>query len=238
MFDLTAMLPHLGTLAAAAGVTAALSLGALLLGAPAGLALCGLRRAGGFGGVLAAAYVSVLRGTPLLVQLLVLFYVPSAAGLPLSPVAAAVLALALNTASFQCEIYRAGFAALPPGQAEAARALGLGAWHRLRLVLLPQVLRLVLPALTSEAVDLLKGSALVSVIAVTELLRVGQQITALTYRPLETFTAVAAFYWLLTTALALAGRALERRMARGQAGPRLKRLRPTGPFATTKPAQP
>lgn len=231
MFDLSAVVPHLAPLAAGAGVTAALSLVALLAGMPAGLALCALRASGRPGRWFVAAYVSLLRGTPLLVQLLVLFYVPAAAGLPLPPPGAAVLALALNTAAFQSEIYRAGFRALPRGQDEAARALGLRRWPRLRLVLLPQVLRLVLPALTNEAVDLLKGSALVSVIAVTELLRVGQQITALTYRPLETYMAVAVFYWLLTAALSLAGRALERRLSRGRAGPRRGRAVAPSPAA-------
>lgn len=231
MFDLSAVVPHLAPLAAGAGVTAALSLVALLAGMPAGLALCALRASGRPGKWFVTGYVSLLRGTPLLVQLLVLFYVPAAAGFPLPPPGAAVLALALNTAAFQSEIYRAGFQALPRGQDEAARALGLRPWPRLRLVLLPQVLRLVLPALTNEAVDLLKGSALVSVIAVTELLRVGQQITALTYRPLETYTAVAVFYWLLTAALSLGGRALEHRLSRGRAGPRRGRAAASSPAA-------
>ncbi len=207
------MLPHLGRLVQGAGITAALSLAAILAGAPLGMGVCALRRRGGVPGRLARGYISLFRGTPLLVQLLVLFYVPGVLRIGMTPLSAALLGLALNTAAFQAEIYRAGFEALPRGQAEAARALGLRPWQQARLVLLPQVIRLVLPNLTSEAVDILKNSALVSVIAVTDLLRVGQQVTAVTYRPLEAYLAVAALYWILTSALGLAGHAAERRLA-------------------------
>jgi len=137
--------------------------------------------------------------------------VPPALGLPVSSLVAAFLGLTLNTAAFQAEIYRAGYQSLPKGQAEAASALGLSRWQIHRLVLLPQVLRLTLPALTNEAVDILKNSALVSVIAVTDLLRVGQQVTAVTYRPLEVYIAVAALYLILTSLIGLAGRFAESR---------------------------
>jgi len=207
------LLPHLRRLVEGAGITGALSLAAILAGAPLGLVVCVMRQRGGVPGRLARAYISLFRGTPLLVQLLVLFYVPGALRISLTPLSAALLGLALNTAAFQAEIYRAGFEAVPRGQAEAARALGLQAWQRTRLVLLPQVVRLVLPNLTNEAVDILKNSALVSVIAVTDLLRVGQQVTAVTYRPLEAYLAVAALYWMLTSALSLTGHAAERRLA-------------------------
>jgi len=215
LFDFAGLLPHLRRLVEGAGITAALSLAAILAGAPLGLAVCAMRQRGGVPGRLARAYISLFRGTPLLVQLLVLFYVPGALRISLTPLSAALLGLALNTAAFQAEIYRAGFEAVPRGQAEAARALGLGlrAWQRTRLVLLPQVIRLVLPNLTNEAVDILKNSALVSVIAVTDLLRVGQQVTAVTYRPLEAYLAVAALYWMLTSALSLTGHAAERQLA-------------------------
>jgi len=213
LFDFAGLLPHLRRLVEGAGITAALSLAAILAGAPLGLAVCAMRQRGGVPGRLARAYISLFRGTPLLVQLLVLFYVPGALRISLTPLSAALLGLALNTAAFQAEIYRAGFEAVPRGQAEAARALGLRAWQRTRLVLLPQVIRLVLPNLTNEAVDILKNSALVSVIAVTDLLRVGQQVTAVTYRPLEVYLAVAALYWMLTSALSLTGHAAERQLA-------------------------
>ncbi len=207
------MLPHLGRLVQGAGITAALSLAAILAGAPLGMGVCALRRRGGVLGWLARSYVSLFRGTPLLVQLLVLFYVPGALGVGMTPLSAALLGLALNTAAFQAEIYRAGFEALPRGQTEAAQALGLRPWQQARLVLLPQVVRLVLPNLTSEAVDILKNSALVSVIAVTDLLRIGQQVTAVTYKPLEAYLAVGALYWVLTSVLGLASYAAERRLA-------------------------
>ncbi|WP_046866737.1 amino acid ABC transporter permease [Microvirga massiliensis] len=211
MFDFTSAWQHFDRLAVGAVTTFTLSLTAILVGCPLGLALYAAKRAGGLPTRLAAGYISFFRGTPLLVQLLVLFYVPPALGIPVSSFAAAFLGLTLNTAAFQAEIYRAGYQSLPKGQTEAARALGLSGWQTHRLVLLPQVLRLTLPALTNEAVDILKNSALVSVIAVTDLLRIGQQVTAVTYRPLEVYITVAILYFVLTSLIGFAGRLAEQR---------------------------
>jgi polar amino acid transport system permease protein len=211
MFDFVTALSYVDQLATGAVTTFTLSLAAIFVGCPLGFALYSAKRSGGLLARFAVTYISFFRGTPLLVQLLILFYVPPALGLPVSSLVAAFLGLTLNTAAFQAEIYRAGYQSLPKGQAEAASALGLSRWQIHRLVLLPQVLRLTLPALTNEAVDILKNSALVSVIAVTDLLRVGQQVTAVTYRPLEVYIAVAALYLILTSLIGLAGRFAESR---------------------------
>lgn len=213
MFDISVIWPHLDRLAEGAATTFLLSLAAIAAGCPLGLALCRARRAGGAVSRLVGTYIGLFRGTPLLVQLLVLFYVPPALGVDVPPFMAAFLGLTLNTAAFQAEIYRAGYQAIPPGHAEAARVLGLTPGAVERYILIPQVLRLTMPALTNEAIDILKNSALVSVIAVTDLLRVGQQVVATTYRPLEVYVAAAVFYFLMTSLIALAGRAAERRWA-------------------------
>lgn len=213
MFHPLAAWSHLDQLAIGAATTVILSLSSIVIGCPLGLALYAGRSATRLGARLVAGYISFFRGTPLLVQLIVLFYVPPTLGIPLSPWQAAFLGLTFNTAAFQSEIYRGGFQSLPRGQSEAAIALGLARWPVYRLVLLPQVFRLTLPSLTNEAIDILKNSALVSVIAVTDLLRVGQQITATTYRPLEIYLAVAVIYYLLTGSLGLLGSAAERRLA-------------------------
>ena len=160
-----------------------------------------------------ALYRSFWRGTPILVQLLIVFYMLPQAGLEVSPVVAAVIALALNTAAFQAEIYRAGLLAIPKGEIEAARMLGIGKWAIRRRILIPQMFRLVLPPLVNEAIIIVKNSSLVSVIAVTELMRRSQQIASTTFKPLETYLLAGAIYLVINLVLAHAGARMERRLA-------------------------
>jgi polar amino acid transport system permease protein len=191
-----------------------MSVAALACGAVLGLVMCAARLSGNIAmRAVAAAFVSVFRGLPLLVVLLILFYVPPNFGIETTPITAALLGLTLNTAGYQTEIYRAGFLTLPPGHAEAARMLGFSRLQIARHIFLPQIFRVTIPALTNEAVDVVKSSGLLSVIAVTELLRVSQQIVSSTYRPLETYLVCAVFYFVLSSAVSWTGRALERRMS-------------------------
>ena len=146
-------------------------------------------------------------------QLLIVFYMLPQAGLEVSPVVAAVIALALNTAAFQAEIYRAGLLAIPKGEIEAARMLGIGKWAIRRRILIPQMFRLVLPPLVNEAIIIVKNSSLVSVIAVTELMRRSQQIASTTFKPLEAYLLAGAIYLVINLVLAHAGARMERRLA-------------------------
>ncbi len=130
-------------------------------------------------------YVSFFRGTPMLAQLLLLFYLPSALGLDIPPFAAAAAALALNTAAYQSQILSSGFAAIPKGQMEAASVFAIDKYQALVHIQLPQVLRITSPALISELIDVIKVSAVVSVISITDLMRVSQQLVSQTYRPLR-----------------------------------------------------
>ncbi|PRA26255.1 amino acid ABC transporter permease [Pseudomonas poae] len=156
-------------------------------------------------------YVSFFRGTPMLAQLLLIFYLPSALGLDIPPMVAAAAALALNTAAYQSQILSSGFAAIPRGQLEAASIFALGKYNTLVHIQLPQVLRLTLPALISELIDVIKVSAVVSVISITDLMRVSQQLVSQTYRPLEVYLVAALFYLVLTSLLSVFGSLLERR---------------------------
>ena len=156
-------------------------------------------------------YVSFFRGTPMLAQLLLLFYLPSALGLDIPPMVAAAAALALNTAAYQSQILSSGFAAIPRGQLEAASIFALGKYNTLVHIQLPQVLRLTLPALICELIDVIKVSAVVSVISITDLMRVSQQLVSQTYRPLEVYLVAALFYLVLTSLLSVLGSLLERR---------------------------
>lgn len=166
---------------------------------------------------LVGVYVSFFRGTPLLVQLLMLFYLPAAFGLDLNPWLAAGLVLALNSAAFQSEILRSGFEAIPVAQLEAARVFGLNERQMFRHIQLPQVLRLTFPALVNEAVDIIKGSAVVSVLAIADLMRVGKQLVAVSYRPLEVYLAIALAYLVLTTLVSWGAARLVRARSTGAA---------------------
>lgn len=199
-----------------AGITVLVSGVAIVLGMPLGLVLCfGLTSSRAWVRHLSRLYQSVWRGTPILVQLLIIYYLLPFLGLNVPPVLAAIIALTLNTVAFQAEIFRGGLLAIARGQMEAARMVGIRKWTARRHVLVPQIFRLVIPSLVNETISILKNSSLVSVIAVTELMRVSQQIVATTYRPFEIYIAAAVIYIAVNFLLSLLGRAAEQRLARG-----------------------
>ena len=210
---------HYGAFLAGARMTVAVSAVAITAGMVLGLWL-------GFGLIspnrlirrASIAYRSVWRGTPILVQLLIVFYLLPTVGLDVPPVGAAMIALTLNTAAFQAEIFRGGLLSIPSGQVEAARMLGIGVPAIRVRILIPQMMRLVLPALVNETISILKNSSLISVIAVTELMRASQQVVSVTNRPLEAYAIAAGIYLAMSLVLARAGARLERRHA--VAGPR------------------
>ena len=163
---------------------------------------------------LSAFYVWIIRGTPLLVQVLFVYFalpelVPA---LKLDDFAAACVALALNVGAYNAEAIRAGLLAVPRGQVEAAHALGLSSLLTLRLVVLPQALRVSLPPLVNNLVALLKDSSLAYAVGVVELTNVGNRIQAASFKPTQTLLATAIIYLLLTTLLTWMAHALEERM--------------------------
>ena len=203
-----------GVLIGGAATTVVVSGMAIAIGMVLGLALAfGLLSHRAPLPALCGFYRSFWRGTPILVQLLIVFYMLPQAGIDVAPLVAAIVALSLNTAAFQGEIYRAGLLAIPRGEIEAARMLGIGKWTIRRRILIPQMFRLVLPPLTNEAIIILKNSSLVSVIAVTELMRRSQQIASTTFKPLEVYLIAGAIYLAVNLLLAQAGRRMERHMA-------------------------
>lgn len=163
---------------------------------------------------LAATYVELIRGTPLLVQLFI-FYFFIGTVLQLSPMTAGVAALSIFTGAYVAEIVRAGIEAVPRGQMEAARSLGLGYAKAMRHVILPQALRRSLPPLAGQFINLIKDSSLVSVIAITDVTKAGREVVSSTFSPFEVWFTVAALYLVLTFSLSLLVRKLERRMAAG-----------------------
>ena len=163
-------------------------------------------------GSLAVAWLEFFRTTPPLVHVVWVYYaLPVIADIRISAFAAIGGALACSTSAQMAEIFRAGLLSVPRGQSDAARVLGLSSWQRLRWVVLPQTLRLVLAPSCNTLVSLLKQSSLAAVIAVPEIMNRGWILASETFRPIEVLTLVAFIYFALTWPLVLLAAALERR---------------------------
>ncbi|MEW5725934.1 MAG: amino acid ABC transporter permease [Thermodesulfobacteriota bacterium] len=187
--------------------------GALLVGATA----CVLRLSSArpvF--MLSGAYIESIRSTPLLAQLYFFYFGLPTLGLRLTEVQTGILALSLNSGAYIAEILRAGILAISPGQIEAAVSSGLNYFQRLRYIVLPQALAVVLPPLLGQAIVLVKDSALLSLISVLELTRAGQVLTSERFMPLEGFTTTAVFYLVLYYALKSLTTFSQRRLGRHQ----------------------
>ena len=158
------------------------------------------------------AYVDFIRGTPLLIQIFLVYFALPVVGVNLPEFWAGVIALGLNAAGFIAEIVRGGVGSVERGQAEAARSIGMRHGQILWYILLPQSLRSVVPPATNELITLVKGSALLSVISVYELTRAGQAIIAVHFAPFEIFLLIALYYYVAISALAWFSRWVERRL--------------------------
>lgn len=199
----------------AARWTVVLSVSAFLGGGVVGLTVALMRVSGArtlrwF----AVGYIRVFQGTPLLLQLFLVFFGGDMLGIGLGAYASAVLGLSLNAGAFLGEIWRGSIQAVPPGQAEAARALGLGYAARMLRVVGPQALRLATAPTVGFLVNLVKSTSLAAVIGFVELTRAGQLLNNATFRPFAIFGTVALIYFLLCWPLTLASRGLEQRLGR------------------------
>jgi polar amino acid transport system permease protein len=181
------------------GYTLAYTIGTVLLGLLLGLML-GLARLvpSRIVNVPLVAFIELFRCTPLLVQIVWCYYaLPVILNIQIPAAVAATLVLSLYTAAFYAEIFRGGIVSIERGQWDAARALGLHWRHVMRLVVLPQAVRRMVPPFMNQSITQLKNTSLVSTIAVPDLLYQGILVTADTYRPLETYTVVALIYFAL-----------------------------------------
>ncbi|HEY1329136.1 MAG TPA: amino acid ABC transporter permease [Casimicrobiaceae bacterium] len=196
-------------------VTVELWIAALVLGLALGLAIS-LARVSGRAWLNAPAigYVEAFRNTPVLVQLIWFYYAfPIVLGQQLTPFVAAVLALTLNTSAYSAEILRGGIVSIARGQWEGAKALGMTRAATMRRVVLPQVFRRMLPALTNRAIELAKVTSLASLLAVNEVMYQGRLLSSTYYRPLEILTVVALFYFFLIWPGSYLSSRLERHLA-------------------------
>lgn len=162
---------------------------------------------------IARVYVSIMRGTPLLVQIFVVYYGLPGVGIALEPTPAGVLTLSLNVGAYLSESMRGAILGIAREQWLAAYSLGLTPAQTMRFIVGPQALRIAVPSLSNSLISLIKDTSLVSVITVTELLRTTQELIAASYQPLPFYLAAAAIYWVLSTLLSAGQRVLERRLS-------------------------
>lgn len=178
-----------------------------------GMALLRLSRTAVLRGI-ARFYISVIRGTPLLVQLFVIFYGLPAVGIVIDPFPAAVIAFSLNVGGYAAEVIRAAILSVPRGQWEAAHVVGLSPRKTLTRIILPQAARVSVPPLSNTFISLVKDSSLASLILVTELFRQAQNIAAFSYEFMAIYLEAALIYWLFCLVLSAGQGVLERRLDR------------------------
>jgi polar amino acid transport system substrate-binding protein len=205
---------YLPLLGRGAITTVELSLVSMALAVSAGLLIALARLYGPrIVSALSTAYIEAIRGTPLLIQLYLIFYALPHVGLRLSPMLAAILGLGLNYSAYEAENYRAGIQSIPRTQMEAALALGMTRLQALRHVIVPQAMRLVIPPVTNDFISLLKDSSLVSVITMVELTRAYSQLASIHYDYLGIGLLAAAMYFLIGLPFVRLARFAERRFA-------------------------
>jgi His/Glu/Gln/Arg/opine family amino acid ABC transporter permease subunit len=201
-----------------AAVTITLSLIGILIGLPIGLGLALLRWANvPVIARIVAVYVSMLRATPLVTLLLLLFFALPNIGVPINPISAAILALVMNTSAFNCEVWRAALMNFPKEQYEAAQSVGMRASLRFRRIVLPQILRVSLPGLVNEMSLLIKVTPVLAVVGVVDITRAAVRIGAETYDPLPPFLVAIALYAPIVFALVALQRWIERRQSAAEA---------------------
>ena len=185
------------------------------IGGSAGGVLVALARTGDFRWLrwIAAGYIKVFQGTPLLMQLFLAFFAPGIFGFSVDPWTAAALGLSLHASAFLGEIWRGSIETVPPGQSEAATALGLRYWPKMALIIAPQAVRIAIPPTVGFLVQLIKGTSLASIIGFVELTRAAQVVNNATFHPFTIFGLVALAYFVVCWPLSAYSRRMERRLA-------------------------
>src|SRR5690348_8577635 len=227
LFNFSGAGEYLPDLLFGALVSIELTLSVMALSLVFGL-IVALARMTRFRAVRAAAtfYIEIIRGTPALLQLFYIYFVLPAFGIKLPPFTAGVIGLTLNYSAYLSEVYRAGIQAVAKGQLEAAQALGMSRTLMMRLIILPQAIRIIVPPLGNYFISLFKDTALASIITVRELLFTGQIIAATNFQYFAIFTIIGAIYLAISYPGSLGVQYLERRM---KIGYRPRRAMPGGP---------
>jgi polar amino acid transport system permease protein len=213
-WDFAALKPYWSLIWQGLGVTLFYTVTTVLAGLLIGLIVGVLRTAGPrWASMPLRAYIEAFRCTPLLVQLIWVYYaLPVLIGVDMSAAMACFIALSLYAGAFYAEIFRGGIEAVDRGQWEAGRAIGMRRSKIFRRIVLPQAIQVMIPAFISQTILQLKNTSLVSVVAVGDLLYQGTVITAASYRPLEVYTTIAVVYFVVLFPLTLVADRLERRL--------------------------
>lgn len=162
---------------------------------------------------LIGGYVWILRGSPLMLQIFFVYFVLPSVGIRLPDFESAIVAFVLNYAAYFCEIFRAGIQAIPAGQYEAAHTLGMNYVQTMRRIILPQVIRIILPPISNETITLVKDTSLVYVLAMNDLMRTARNLVQRDFS-ITPFIVAAVFYLLATLILTLVFERLEKRFSR------------------------
>ena len=196
-------------------MTIAMTVCSLILGILVGLLSCFCSISKSFIlNKLSGAYLSIIRGTPLMVQATFIYFGLSAAlNMPITSFTASIIVLMLNSGAYLSEIFRSGISAINKGQMEAARSLGLPHGVAMRKIILPQAFRIVIPSVTNQFIITLKDTSILSVIGVAEMMRQSQQLIANNFSSFETYAIVAVWYYVLVIILTKLFKLLERRLA-------------------------
>ncbi|MFG6279090.1 amino acid ABC transporter permease [Microbacterium sp. 5K110] len=207
------LIPHAPELLNGLWISVLVTLAAVAIGAPLGVVVYLLRASElRIFRVFGASYVEIIRNTPLLLQLYLIYFALPSAGVNFDPLTAGIIALSINNSAYLAEIYRAGFEAIPRGQSEAAAALGLSratTFWRVRVI---PAMTNVLPSLTNQVILLFLASSIASIVAVPELMHVMMGITTTTFRTIETFVVGGLMYFVVALLIALASRLVEARL--------------------------
>lgn len=163
---------------------------------------------------LAFLYVWIIRGTPVMVQLFILYFGLPQLGIKLSSMTAGILGLAINTGAYVTEIIRAGIQAVDKGQMEAAMSLGMNYRQAMIRIIGPQATKICIPPLVNQFIMTLKNSSIASLVTITELLRTGEQLIYTTFRTFEVYTTIAVLYLIMNSVFMIIADKLEKRMAR------------------------
>ena len=212
-FDVAALYKAIPALFWGATVTLRVTVLSIVIGLLIGI-VAGLARVwpNTFLKAISAAYIELVRGTPLLVQIFLVYFGLPALGLNLDPFVAGIIAMGVNSGAYVGEIVRGGIESIAQGQMEAALSLGMTWWQAMYYVILPQAFVRILPPLGNEFIALLKDSSLVSTIAIAELTRTGQIIITRTFKSFEIWSGVALFYFVMTYAISRVVKYSEKRL--------------------------
>ena len=212
--DFSIVIKYLPFLLQGAGLTIQLAVLGIALGIVLGLVAALIKISHTPLRYIAHFYIWLIRGTPLLVQLFLIYFGLPQLGITLDAFSSSVLGLGINSGAYLAEVFRGGIEAIPKGQTEASSSLGMGKFLTMRRIIFPQALRIALPSLGNQFIISLKDSSLCSVITMSELLQTSQRFASSTFAPLEFYTAAAGFYLLMTTVLSGALRCLEWRLSK------------------------